>query len=42
MLAVPGTAIFVNFIYNEYKIKKIEKNNDITPKNIPKYNGFKE
>ena len=35
ILAVPGTAIFVNFMYNAYKIKQTEKNKENNPKIIP-------
>ena len=34
--AVPGTAMFVNFIYNAYKIKQIENNKEIIPRIIPR------
>ena len=42
ILAVPGTAILVNFMYSAYKIKQTENNNVRKPNIIPAYNGFKE
>ena len=42
MLVNPGTARLLNFKYKAKIINKNEVTIERNPKNIPKYNGFKE